>query len=256
MKTSGRGCGSMAYGAVYAELSTSPFGIHISNFVICPVWDLSGLKLSAQGMNIIPRIVDGKQDETPDGKPIFDVFDIVGKNHYPYKADFYEEARLFGISRRWPKNTPINQLIPGVSRHYLCSMNGVLEEIDHAASAVNAQFSNPKQPQCLTGAHTRQSWDYGFGATCSAFWWSEMTANDCFKQGDAWYRNRPSLQYQCFPSDEQNKFHIGAFMWMPVNRFVVTKNQDGTVDPELEEIYSQFQQAGFDPRIVDIDEEE
>lgn len=117
-----RGCGSRVEGGIYACVPTSPNGRPVEHFLCCPPiridadeYGLSniGVKLidlpetclyCGGGGKVIAHINPVPQD-CPDCKglglvPVSHVFDIIGGEHYPNVADFIEEARRLGISRR------------------------------------------------------------------------------------------------------------------------------------------------------------
>ena len=88
--TNERGCGQRKKGGVYLTVPESPFGSPLENFLIDPpiVVSLAELGIGARGVYLIER------------NNVTHVFDVVGRQHYPNVADFIEEARLLGISRR------------------------------------------------------------------------------------------------------------------------------------------------------------
>lgn len=244
----------MAYDAMYIEWGVSRDGIPIEQFVICPVWtiDKSAFHLSSQGMNIVPRMSEGKHMTDPDGRPIYDVFDIIGRKHYPYKTDFFEEAKRFGISRRWPTNTPIDKLTPGVSRHYLCTDAGALQDIGLVLGQVNHNHRKCLRP---VSKHPKP-FDEGFRDTCSAMWWSEIPISECVNSESGYGRIRPSFSYTCEPVlDKEPKFDFGAFMWLPLKGFMGTMTKDKKVSDELEKVLDAMKKAGFTTQVIDIDKE-
>jgi len=97
-----RGCGSRVQNALYACVSLSPYGKDIEYFCIDP-----------------PRPVDFKPFRTPiivENGDINNIAVYIGKEFYPFVPDYLEETRVMGISRRIPKNFPIEKLTPGKSR--------------------------------------------------------------------------------------------------------------------------------------------
>lgn len=87
-----RGCGTRKKGGIYAEVPLSPFGMPFEYFLFDPpvVVDARELGLTAIGVKLIKR---------PD-EDVYDVYDIIGADSYPNVADFVEEGRRFGLSRR------------------------------------------------------------------------------------------------------------------------------------------------------------
>lgn len=90
-----RGCGTRVPGGVYATTPTSPWGREVEEFLVDPPRpvDPDGLGLSHIGVKLIR-----------DAKGVTHVLDWVGKKHYPNVADFVEEVRAIGMSRRLPKS--------------------------------------------------------------------------------------------------------------------------------------------------------
>jgi len=88
--TGARGCGFRVKGGVYIETRLSPYGQPIENFLIDSpqVLDTQALGIRPRGMT--PLLRDGTTH----------LFDWVGSDGYPNVADFIEEARHKGISRR------------------------------------------------------------------------------------------------------------------------------------------------------------
>lgn len=88
--TSERGCGQRKKGGVYLTVAEGPGGKPIEHFLIDPPIpvDLQQLGIGPRGVHLVQR------------GNIWHVFDVVGTKHYPNVADFVEEARLLGISRR------------------------------------------------------------------------------------------------------------------------------------------------------------
>lgn len=111
-----RECGYRKEGGTYATVPSSPYGKPVDSFLLCkpmPIvreeYNLAnvGVKLvdveqvcsSCNGLSpktgFVCRLCGGTHKET-----VTHVFDIVGQEYYPNIADFMEEARRLGISRR------------------------------------------------------------------------------------------------------------------------------------------------------------
>jgi len=101
-----RSCGTRQNNALYLCVPISPFGKDISYFLIDP-----------------PKICNLKPFRTPiiiehkDSK-INDIAIWIGEQYYPFTVDFLEETREMGISRRIPRNFPIEKLTPHKSRMF------------------------------------------------------------------------------------------------------------------------------------------
>lgn len=95
-----RGCGTRKKGAAYGETPMSEHGLPLEAYIQDPPIpiDPEEMGLSAVAVKLIER--DG----------VYHVFDWVGEQHYPNIADFLEEARRFGVSRRLPKTLDFSKL--------------------------------------------------------------------------------------------------------------------------------------------------
>ena len=85
-----RGCGVRQPGGAYLAVPLGPGGSPVEAFLLDPpiVMDPVALGLSAVGVTMIDR--DG----------VTHVLDIVGREHYATVAEFIDEARRLGVSRR------------------------------------------------------------------------------------------------------------------------------------------------------------
>jgi hypothetical protein len=96
-----RGCGRRKRGAVYAELLLGPNGRPLEDFLFDPpqLLPLAELGITPRGVKLIT---------TPDG--VTHIYDWVGERYYPHVADFLEEVRRLGMSRRLPVNIAYQHL--------------------------------------------------------------------------------------------------------------------------------------------------
>jgi hypothetical protein len=118
-----RECGHRKEGGTYATCGLSPYGMPLEHFVTCspvpinaddfnlanvgvklvdieePCEKCKGVKptksVKARYFTDVCSVCNGTGTET-----VTHVFDIVGKEYYPNVADFLEEARRMGVSRR------------------------------------------------------------------------------------------------------------------------------------------------------------
>lgn len=101
-----RGCGKRQRGGIYIEAGrcTGPITKRCR-----PVWDflvdppIPSARLGIPNRGVMIR-------ERPDGSGIFDVYDRVGEEFYPNAADFVEEVRRMGLSRRIGQNADFGKL--------------------------------------------------------------------------------------------------------------------------------------------------
>jgi len=87
-------------GHIYAECGFSSQGAPIERFLIDhpQAVNPAQLGLNAQGVSLIERT------------GVWHIVDLIGAMHYPHPADFIEEARAIGISRKIPRTADFNKL--------------------------------------------------------------------------------------------------------------------------------------------------
>lgn len=129
-----RQCGYRKSGGIYAEVPTSIQGKPLEHFLACPpvridaqeyrlhpkglgvkLVELPETCLRCEGGGSVLRLYQGETAGKPTGAtvgyvcpecnglglvPVAHVFDIIGQDNYPNVADFLEEARRLGVSRR------------------------------------------------------------------------------------------------------------------------------------------------------------
>lgn len=117
-----RECGNRKEGGTYATCPLSKYGKPLEHFVICkPVHivaddynlsnvgvklvDVEELCLTCKGVAPVKKAKQKYQEACRDcdgtgTETVTHVFDIVGQEYYPNVADFLEEARRLGVSRR------------------------------------------------------------------------------------------------------------------------------------------------------------
>lgn len=128
--TIARGCGpARTSGGLYWELGiTGENGVPIEDFFVDPpiAVDPAALGVTPQGTHLIQDTSTGT----------YHLLDMVGVQHYRMVADFLEESRRFGISRRiavtqdLAKLTPESRLILIHARGYLRNASAYLQPED------------------------------------------------------------------------------------------------------------------------------
>jgi hypothetical protein len=166
MKVS-RGCGNARVaGGIYVTVPTSPNGRPIEYFLVDPPApvDVDPLGLSPLGMRLIKR---------PGTDDVYDLWDIVGQVHYPSPADFVEEVRRIGASRRvqnndsidWAKVTPESRLVVLHARAYVENWQAIAWA--WAEESKKYQSLRGRQWECPTGKHDGVAPD----CSCVGLWY-------------------------------------------------------------------------------------
>jgi hypothetical protein len=230
-----RGCGELAHDAMYHYWPLGKGGIPIKSLTLCPVWvlDRVALGISYQGMTILPQLDLLGDPVIVNGKPVMDIYDVVGRKYYKYKTDFYQEGCLQGFSRRWPTSLDVSLLTPGYSVHYICtdaaaykneSANEMREEVNCCQAP-----SPPFLHECYKGIH-QLPFDERWIETCTAQWYHEITKDDAVDRMGTWFRKIKSTDpksglpwsYTVHPRDKEPEWLFGAFMALPIGIFRAT----------------------------------
>jgi len=253
-----RGCGSLAHDAFYHHWPLGARGIPIKQLTLCPVWALDKVKLGIanRGLTLLPRYdIAGTPVVDLLGKPICDVFDVIGRKYYPYKADFYEEGKRMGFNRRWPTSIDPGLLVFGTSRHYMCTDAGVIEVDDVAP--IREKVNEWAIPECLKDVwEHRAPMDDRMYDTCTSMWWHEMPEKDCVLDTDGhWYRQMPWGKYQVYPAKFQPRWEFGAFMALPIGQFIATTPRGSdSLSQRVDKVANKAAKLGAQIRIVHLDD--
>ena len=146
-----RGCGVRQPGGAYLAVPLGPGGSPIEAFLLDPpiVMDPVALGLSAVGVTMIDR--DG----------VTHVLDIVGREHYATVAEFIDEARRLGVSRRIARTSDFSR-ISRASRLIVVHA--------HADIANAPEFEAGSRCPCEVDEHLAP----GFSDMCARLWWEQL----------------------------------------------------------------------------------
>lgn len=232
----GRACGRRLRGGVYAENRLSEDGLPIEYFIVDPPTpvELEALGLAPVGVQLIE--VGG----------VTHVFDVVGQEFYPYPADYIEETRRLGASRRLPANLDFSSLGPE-SRLVLIHARAVIENF--------AAYPQPPLVGCPRGlAPHAQS---PLPEMCAGLWWHDLgesavqTPEESVSQTppgpseDTETRSNPGrsaalttvlrrleggTEYWGYPRPEGvvPHYHHGIFLSLPISNLVVIQGGEAT----------------------------
>jgi hypothetical protein len=103
-----RGCGERKSGGVYAECGLSAHGLPLDSFLVDPP------QPPPEGLDIVNKTQIWQAQGGTCHLLIW-----VGESHYAYVADYIEETRRFGASRKLNPNLDFSRLTPGESKMVL-----------------------------------------------------------------------------------------------------------------------------------------
>lgn len=203
-----RECGAgRQEGHIYAECGFNAGGAPIEQFLLdhpIPV-NTTQLGLSTQGVTLIER------------QGTYHIVDIVGESHYKYVADFIEEARAIGISRKIQRTAEFSKL----------TARSTLILIHKGAYALNAAALGPHAPgfRCPCGkAHMPTE-------ACAGYHWYAAEAN---VSGSNKRRiTRTTYQVAQLGLGAPDMELVSAyFMQVPISNLAVIRRKDGSIDQQ------------------------
>lgn len=200
-----RQCGTRHSGGVYITTNELKDIETLAQFMIDSPFSTEGLNLSSVGMNLIQR----------PGTDIYDVYDVIGQDSYPFVWDFIEETIQLGISRKIPKNL-MAKITPGESMHIMVHAKALAKSGDdymHEFCPTHQEFHTDPDVDCLARAK----------------WCQQPTKGD-IPGTDREYTRRLECgrEYKAGVAPAGTEYEQAAFLWMPITRFEViedTQNQ-------------------------------
>jgi len=223
-----RGCGFRAAGGVYMECGLAPNGKPVEWFLYDPPLEMGNIELSAQGIQLIQ-----------DSAGVYHVVDWIGESNYPRVADFIEEVREMGVSRRASATTHFELLGPGstmifVHRHAIYNDPATVIEQNEAMPPF-AGSDAVALSRCALFAKAKDSKHFHDSSiSCSRLWYFQ-TPDDIVRRDpqSIYLRDIPGVvRYQVTPlspaADAEYATRPGLFMRVPISRLAVVEAQDGS----------------------------
>lgn len=206
-----RGCGQRQRGGIYLECGLSPNGKPIEHFLMDPPTPIpDDVAIPKQGIGWVHR--DG----------VWHVLDHVGAVHYPNVADFIEEARLYGISRRVPRTTLFRRLTKD-SRLLLVHGRAIVTnpEVYRTTAAVHegVRYDCPKDNRDHQQALPE-------GEMCAGIWWSDIQFGEPQEGTGAVRRKMPSLTYEGWPHRDGTRYEPGFFASFPIGGIAIVRDDE------------------------------
>ena len=227
-----RGCGQRKEGGIYAECGLSKWGLPVEHFLVDPplVVEAEQLGLTSIGVKLIE--VEG----------IWHICDIVGAEHYPNVADFVEEVRVMGASRRLAKTIDFSKLTSD-SKLVLLHRRAQIDNAINYYASLGAWI--PPSWHCPKHLLEHEAHDHLPGM-CAGLWWHDVergTVDGLSKQGDSPHapvrirRHMPGFSYDAWtrPDGLQPHYRLAVFMTLPITNLAVIRAQDGSHNESLRE---------------------
>lgn len=213
-----RGCGTRVKGGIYAECPLSSYGLPLEEFIVDPPIpvDAKELGVTQVGVKLIDR------------KGTWHIMDWVGSTHYPNVADYVEEVRRFGLSRRLSTSLDFKKLT-SQSRILLLHSHAYIYNFDEYAETEPSleELANcspyPSCPKNLP-EHIRPN----MSTMCIRLWYQDVTGGTKIK-GRQVTRKMPSFEYQALeaPEDIKPDYRVAIFASFPITNLAVIKDEQG-----------------------------
>lgn len=233
-----RGCGFRMEGGVYWEVGLSENGKPLETFILCPPVRIShivqeGLRVAPQGVSLLER--DG----------VWHVLDWVGSIFYPNVADFLEEARRFGVSRRcelqaeqYAKLTKESRLL---TMHSAAWIDHVKPYWGHRLGLeIESSREEANWIYCPLHLEQHQPDKANHDQTmCAGLYWEDVLFCDSPDSERIGRREMPSFSYACgrppiVSSLEGMTHSLAIFASFPLGRMVVVRdNTAGTHEEKM-----------------------
>ena len=214
-----RGCGTRKRGGIYAECGLSPWGEPLEHFLVDPPVpiDAEALGLSPIGVTLLADPATGATH----------VLDWVGEEAYPNPADFLEEVRRFGLSRRLPRTLPFARL-DARSRIVLVHRRANMAD----ATAYTADWRRPCPKQLPEHQQPATA-----PSLCAGIWWEDVAdgvpivpvGSDDRQDARLVRRSMPSFSYlaRSAPAEATPAYVPAIFARFPLSRLAVIEDPEG-----------------------------
>lgn len=222
-----RGCGTRVAGGTYIEVGLVPpgaalrgMGRPVEDFLLDPPVKLHpAMDFSDRGVNII-------EQPATDGRVIHHVVDVVGERYYPNVADFVEEVRHMGLSRRIQSTVPFG-LLTQHSRiilvHRKAWVNHWPELRNPTGNNQDIGYRCPRELTTPDALHRRGE------AMCAGVWWEDLDPDTVRPSPTLGLveRDMPSFSYTGKPRPDSvdTDYESAFFASFPISRLVVVKGE-------------------------------
>lgn len=230
-----RGCGdSREEGALYIEVPLAPFGVPLESFIVDPprrFVEVGGEKMPIEEAFDVAAVGMVPVQNPADG--VYHFFDHVGEGPYPNVADYLEEVRRQGDSRKisWQNRDFLSKLGPR-SRMLKLHRRAYIGNAEEYYAA-EAGIARPC-PKAVVG-HAPAG-DIPPAEMCARLWWQDITGGEVYEPPRAVRRQIGSTTYHAYrrPHRVEPVYATAIFMSLPIANLAVVRAEDGSHEPVLE----------------------
>jgi hypothetical protein len=214
-------------GGVYLETLLGNGGLPVEAFLIeDPIKaDLNALGASSLGVSML---------KTKDGA--WNVLDWIGEQHYPNVADFVEEVRAMGLSRRISRNLDFSKLTPA-SRVLTVHRKAFVENWRTFYDDDNPMLQPKETPaserfekwRCPKGRHGHEKGVCHEDGCCIGAWWHDIVGGQPIIEGSRRVeRTCGSTVYQAISPEHSGTYSAAIFAAFPISRIAVIRDPEGS----------------------------
>lgn len=225
-----RGCGVRQAGAAYAEVRPQRAGLPLEAFLRCPPVpvDPDALEIPSRGVVLRPR---------QDGSGVWDVWDRIGQAHYPNVADFIEELRRFGASRRLARTLDFAKLDQRSALVLLHDRAIITDPAPYWRDLRDQPYplGDSRRPRfcCPKGHVDHRLPGNAYDGMCAALWYEDVTDGEPIYDPTAPARSvarqLPSFAYVArrAPDDADGRHACGIVAVLPITNLAVIRDRLG-----------------------------
>lgn len=203
-----RACGPNTKGGVYAEASLG--SREVEDFLLDPpqLLDFERMGITPLGVRILRY------------KGAYHIFDFIQEADYPNVADFVEEARNLGVSRRLSPRLNFSEL----------TRDSRLMLIHRRAYIANFYDYFGFATRCPKGICSHEK--YPLQVSCAGLWWNDLTNTIPGRNGKD-IRHMPGFSYEgrARPTGFLPIYKPAVFLSIPIGRLLAVK----CGNPDLDE---------------------
>lgn len=214
-----RGCGERVPDGIYAECGLSDRGSPLEAFLIDPPQPLP------EGLDIINKAQLWQHPTSS----IWHLVIWVGAVHYPHMADYIEEVRRFGVSRRIGAHVDISLLTPGQSMMIFAHPRARLTSWEDRSRALNCRKNR--------AGHAENDTEHPPAGPCLFKTYDLIAPEDGTPLIDIpgeralFERTIGSTTYTYSPTGESDSgLKPGLFAMLPLHGFALVRGEGGRVD--------------------------
>jgi len=210
-----RGCGTRCRGGLYAECGMSASGSPVEDFLMDPpvLLDFARIGVIPRGTHLVER------------NGVTHLFDWIGAESYGNVADFIEEVRRFGLSRRLSPKLDFSKLT-GATRILLVHSRAYAENFaDYARAWEYTETASTANPFPRCPKHKVEHDQEDPPACCVGLYWQDIEGGQKV-DGAASKRTvgvrMPSFSYNACsrPDGLTPKYLPAVFASFPISRLV------------------------------------